>query len=174
MLASDLTTLTCNNWLNIAVIGGFVDLSTSTRPGTHTGRRPGTSTCRRPRTSKSTRPGASTSTRPGRSNQRKRAKSQFRRQSKQAKSQSQQRLLQKSSNVPSIACRVRSSQHGDQQQMCAPDKSGKCLCLECDFCCHRITDLRQHLAKAYNVDFKESREFPIFAGKEEYIRITNG
>ena len=56
----------------------------------------------------------------------------------------------------------RNQMHDPSTQGC-----GKCLCLQCQFKCHRISDLRQHLCKTHEVVFKtETRTFSTFAAKD--------
>ena len=70
-------------------------------------------------------------------------------------------------NVKSNLKRHIKRKHKDQQNSTGSlDDSGKCLCLECGFKCHRITDLRQHLTKCQNLLFRtESRTFATYSGK---------
>ena len=73
-----------------------------------------------------------------------------------------------------LICNVKSNlkqhikrKHKDQQNSTASlHDSGKCLCLEWGFKCHRITDLCQHLTKCHNLSFQpESRTFANYSGK---------
>ena len=73
-----------------------------------------------------------------------------------------------------LICNVKSNlkqhikrKHKDQQNSTASlHDSGKCLCLEWGFKCHRITDLCQHLTKCHNLSFRpESRTFANYSGK---------
>lgn len=54
--------------------------------------------------------------------------------------------------------------HGEEHVKAV--KTGGCICLECGHKCHRIEDLRQHLAESHDFIFRfEEKQFATIAGR---------